>query len=187
MRRWKGWIALGVLALLVGAILIAHPWREPAIPAASKYSSASDLARDLTEHGMGCADPTTTRLMKSLYRYMAIWVDPRFLPDTLLCSVGGRPVYLSVFPPPSLKFFISSQTTPRYSNLEDAMAHGGDAMESLGMDPMLVGPNWMVTARHERDSIPALSAIRVEIGGTLVVAASPSTQESPWMSSGPSI
>jgi hypothetical protein len=41
---------------------------------------------------------------------------------------------------------------------------------------MLVGPNWMVMARQDGDSILALSSIRDEIGGTLVTAASPTTQ-----------
>ena len=46
---------------------------------------------------VGCAHPTRPRLFKLFYRYMAIWVDPRrFLPETLVCSVDGRPVVLSV-------------------------------------------------------------------------------------------
>ncbi len=77
MKRWRGGIAAGVLTLAVGAVLVFHPWSEPEIPTASKYSSASDLARDLNEHGLGCAHPTRPRLFKLFYRYMAIWVDPR--------------------------------------------------------------------------------------------------------------
>jgi hypothetical protein len=51
-------------------------------------------------------------------------------------------------------------------------------LESLEIDAMLVGPNWMVITREGHDSIPALSAIRGEIGGTLVVA-SPTPTPSP--------
>jgi len=31
-------------------------------------------------------------LMRLSYRYLAIWVPRRLLPETLVCSVGGRPV-----------------------------------------------------------------------------------------------
>ncbi len=188
MKRWRGGIAAGVLTLAVGAVLVFHPWSEPEIPTASKYSSASDLARDLNEHGLGCAHPTRPRLFKLFYRYMAIWVDPRlFLPETLVCSVDGRPVVLSVLRPLAFKAWIRSQSTPRYRDLQDEAAHEGDSLiEALRRDAVLVGPNWMVMGRQERDSIPALSAIRGEIGGTLVVATSPTTPASSPPSKGPS-
>jgi hypothetical protein len=103
MKRWRGGIAVGVLTLAVGAVLVFHPWTEPDRPTASKYSSASELARDLNEHGLGCAHPTQPRRMEVFYRYLAIFIDRRLLPKTLVCSVDGRPVVLSVFPPASLK------------------------------------------------------------------------------------
>jgi hypothetical protein len=94
---------------------------------------------------------------------------------------------LSVYPPASLKVWFGSEPTPRYTNFQDAAAHGDDSLiEGLGIDGMLVGPNWMVMGRQERDSIPALSAIRGEIGGTLVVATSPTTTASSPTSNGPS-
>jgi len=188
MKRWRGGIAAGVLTLAVGAVLVFHPWSEPEIPTASKYSSASDLARDLNEHGLGCAHPIRPRLFKLFYRYMAIWVDPRWsFPETLVCSVDGRPVVLSVLRPLAFKAWIRSQSTPRYTDLQDEAAHEADSLiEALRRDAVLVGPNWMVMGRQERDSIPALSAIRGEIGGTLVVATSPTTPASSPTSKGPS-
>ncbi len=179
---------LSVLTLAVGAVLVFHPWSEPEIPTASKYSSASDLARDLNEHGLGCAHPIRPRLFKLFYRYMAIWVDPRWsFPETLVCSVDGRPVVLSVLRPLAFKAWIRSQSTPRYTDLQDEAAHEADSLiEALRRDAVLVGPNWMVMGRQERDSIPALSAIRGEIGGTLVVATSPTTPASSPTSKGPS-
>jgi hypothetical protein len=117
--------------------------------------------------------------MKLFNRYITIWVDRRFLPETRVCSVGGRPVVLSVLSPAAVKFWFGSEPTPRYTNLQDAVAHGDDSViDALGIDAMLVGPNWMVMPRQERDSIPALSAIRGEIGGTLVEAASPTAPAS---------
>ena len=118
--------------------------------------------------------------MKLFSRYLAIWVPGRLLPDTLVCSVGGRPVFLSVLHPASVKVLIDSQPTPRYRNLQDAVAHWDNSvMEDLGIDAMLVGPNWMVMARQERNSIPTLSAIYAEIGGTPVVSASSTPTASP--------
>jgi hypothetical protein len=187
MKRWRGGIAVGVLTLAVGAVLVFHPWTEPDRPTASKYSSASELARDLNEHGLGCAHPTQPRRMEVFYRYLAIFIDRRLLPKTLVCSVDGRPVVLSVFPPASLKVWFGSEPTPRYTNFQDAAAHGDDSLiEDLGVDAVLVGPNWMVMGGQERDSIPALSAIGGEIGGTLVVATSPTTPASSPTSNGPS-
>ncbi len=165
MKRWAGWIAIGVLALAIGAVLVAHPWSEPEIPTASTYSSASDLARDLNEHGLGCAHPTRTRRFRLFERYLAIFIDRQLLPETLVCSIDGRPVVLSVIPPTALKVWLSPEPT---AGFQEAVA---DANE--GLETMLVGPNWMVMARSERDRIPGLSAIRIEIGGTLVVDASP--------------
>jgi hypothetical protein len=172
MKRWTGWIVVGVLALAVGAALVTHPWSEPRIPTASEYSSASDLARDLNEHGLGCAQPTQTRLLKLLDRYLAIFIDRRFVPETLACSVDGRPVAISVLPPAAFKYWFSPEPTPRW-DFQDAVAQAND-----GLETMLVGPNWMVMARQERDAIPVLSSIRDEIGGTLTVAASPTTSPS---------
>jgi hypothetical protein len=150
------------------------------IPPAAEYATSWDLARDLNEHGLGCTYPTRTRLMTLGYRYLAIWVPRRLLPDTLVCSVGGRPVFLHVLHPVSVKVLIDPQPTPRYTNLQDAVAHWVDSvMEDLGVDAMLVGPNWMVMARQEGDSIPTLFAIRPEIGGALVVAASSTPTASP--------
>jgi hypothetical protein len=60
------------------------------------------------------------------------------------------------------KVWFSPEPTSRYTNFQDAVADAND-----GLETMLVGPNWMVMARPQRDSIPALSAIRDEIGGTL--------------------
>jgi hypothetical protein len=132
--------------------------------------------------------PDPARLFTLFYRYMAIWVDPRrFLPETLVCSVDGRPVVLSVLRPLAFKAWIKSQSTPRYTDLQDEAAHEGDSViEALRRDAVLIGPNWMVMGRQGRDSIPALSAIRGEIGGTLVVATSPTTPASSPTSNGPS-
>ena len=172
-RRWKALVVLALIALALGAVLVTRPWSVTEIPPAAEYSTSWDLARDLNEHGLGCAHPTRTRLLKLGYRYLAIWVPRRLLPDSLACSVGARPVLLSVFSPASVKVLIGdSQPTPRYTNLQDAADHWDDVIETLGFDAILVGPNWTVMARQERDSIPALSAIRAEIGGTLVVATS---------------
>lgn len=168
MKRWTGWIVAGVLALVAGAALVTHPWSESEIPTASEYSAASDLARDLNEQGLGCDDPTQTRLYKAAEDYFAIFMERRFIPDILVCSVDGRPVVLIVYGPASLKDLFGAAT------LEDAVDHVDDSViEDLGIDAMLFGPNWWVMARRERDSIPALSAIRDEVGGTLLVAASP--------------
>lgn len=175
MRRWTSWIVVGVLALAVGAALVTRPWSQPGIPTASEYSSASDLARDLNEQGLGCDDPTQTRLFKAAEGYLAIFMDRRLIPDILVCSVDGRPVVVTVYRPASLKALFGSEP-PRYTNFQDAAAHGDNSwIEAFDVDALLVGPNWVVMARQERDSIPALSAIRGEIGGTLVVAASPTS------------
>jgi hypothetical protein len=50
---------------------------------------------------------------------------------------------------------------------------------------MLVGPNWLEIAGQERDAIPVLSAIRDEIGGTLVEAASPTPSPTSPSGQGP--
>ena len=175
MKRWAGWIVIGVLALTLGALVI-HPWSGNEIPVASEYSSPSDLARELNDHGLGCEDPNQPRVFKALEW---IFIDRRLLfPETLVCSVEGRPVVLTVYPPASLTVD---------TNLQDAAAHGDRSrFEVLGIDAMLFGPNWMVMARQEHDSIPALSAIRDEIGGTLVVATSPTTPASSPTNNGPS-
>jgi hypothetical protein len=180
-RRWRGLVTLALMALVVGTILVARPWSWNEIPAASEYSSPSDLARDLNEHGLGCNDTTQPRLYKAFERYLAIFMDRRLIPDTLVCPVDGRPVVLTVYPPASLKVWFGSEPTPTppYTNFQDAFAHGDDSLiEDLGISAMLVGPNWMVVPREGHNSIPALSAIRGEIGGTLVVA-SPTPTPSP--------
>ncbi len=172
-RRWRSLVSLALVGLVVGAVVVARPWSGNEIPAASEYSSASDLARDLNEHGLGCAHPIRTRLLKLGYRYFAIWIDRRLLAKSLVCSVGGRPVVVSVLPPASVKVWFGSP------NLQDAFAHGDDSLaEGPEVDAVLVGLNWMVMTRQGHDSIPALSAIRGEIGGRLVVA-SPTPTPSP--------
>lgn len=87
---------------------------------------------------------------------------------------------MSVYSPASLEAWFGSEPTPGYSNLQDAVAQRDSRaiVEDLEFDAMLFGPNWFVVARDERDSIPALSSIRDEIGGLLVVAASPTASPS---------
>src|ERR671910_160454 len=97
-------------------------------------------------------------------------MERRLIPDILVCSVNGRAVVLVVYRPASLKALFGS------ANLEDAVADGDDSViQDLGIDAMTFGTNWWVMARRERDSIPALSAIRDEIGGTLLFATSPTS------------
>jgi hypothetical protein len=170
MKRWTSWIAVGVVALALGAALVIRSWSGTGIPTASKYSSASELARDLNEHGLGCAPATQTRQLKLFERYLAIFIDREILPETLACSADDRPVVLSVLPPAALKAWFSPEPTPDF---QDAVAQANE-----GRETMLVGPNWMVMARQERDAIPLLSSIRGEIGGTLVTAASPTSDAS---------
>lgn len=170
MKRWAAWIVVGVLALTLGAVLVIQPWSEPEIPRAPTYSSVSDLAHDLNGHGVGCAQPSRPRRFKLIDRYLAIFIDRQLLPQMLVCSVDGQPVVLGVIPPTALKVWLSPEPTTGFQNaLPDANA---------GLENMLVGPNWMVIARSERDPIPALSAIRAEIGGTLVMDASPTAPAS---------
>jgi hypothetical protein len=158
-----------LIPLVVGTILIIRPWSGNEVPAASEYSSAADLARDLNEHGLGCDNPTRPPALKAFYGYLAIFIDRRLLPETLACSVDGQPVILGIIP----QAWFSAAPTPRYTNFEDAASAAND-----GLETMLVGPNWMVMPRQRYGSIPALSAIREELGGTLVVA-SPTPTSSP--------
>jgi hypothetical protein len=160
--RWRGLVVLTLIVLVVGTILVARRWSEHDVPAANTYSSASDLARELNEHGLGCDHPTRPRFQ---------WYFP-----TLVCSVGGRPVVLIFVPPAFFKNPNGSQATSHYADLQDVAVQQAEAFETT--DTMLVGPNWIVGARHERDAIPVLSSIRDEIGGTLVVA-SPTQTPSP--------
>jgi hypothetical protein len=176
-RHWKGMAVLALVGLAGGAVLVTWPWSGNAVPVASEYSSPSDLVRDLNDHGLGCSDPTWPRLYRAFEHYMAIFIDRGLIPDSLVCSVDGRPVILTVYPPASLKVWFDSD---RYMNFQDAAAHGDDSLiDDLGLPAMLFGPNWLVTPRQERDSTAALSAIRGEIGGTLLVAASSTGTPSP--------
>jgi hypothetical protein len=177
MKRWTGWIVVGVLALTLGAVLFTHPWSEPEIPAASEYSSPWNLAHDLNDHGLGCSNPTLRPSARNIV-----------LPEPVVCSVDGEPVVLDVIPPRLLKGLINAiKPKSRYTNLQDlvddVIAKAGTSrlreLLDVGVDAILVGPNWTVSARENGDSIAALSAIRDEIGGTLVVAPSPATPASP--------
>jgi hypothetical protein len=73
-----------------------------------------------------------------------------------LCAVEGEPVGLLVLPPAYMERGVTEQ----------------DARD-MQVEGILVGPNWVVLPQHEHDSLPALSAIRLAVGGKLVVAASP--------------
>jgi hypothetical protein len=126
------------------------------------------------KHGLGCSHPTQTRLLRLMERYLAIFIDREILPETLACSVDGLPVVLSVLPPAAFKYWFSPEPTPRSVNFQDGVAQWW--ADSLGTG--LIGPNWLVMGRHEQGSIPVLSSIRSEIGGTLVTAASPTTPTS---------
>jgi hypothetical protein len=53
-----------------------------------------------------------------------------------------------------------------------------EELRRLGIDAILVGPNWVVEPRAKLDSLSVLSAIQGEIGGTLVVAACPTVSPS---------
>jgi hypothetical protein len=175
MKRWAGWIVIGVLALTLGALLLIDPW-SAGIPPASAYSSPWDLARDLNDHGLGCSNPT--RRPSSLFSRRI------GLPEPLVCSVGGRPVVLDVIPSEFLAAWVRAFSPGiHYTNLQDlADAFGGRGAEGLrrsGIDATLVGPNWVVETRSGRDSLSVLSAIRTEIGGTLLVASSTTPSSSP--------
>jgi hypothetical protein len=100
-----------------------RPWSEPEVPTATKYPSAPTLARDLNEHGLGCDDATQSRVFRA---FEEILTDRGLLsPDIGACSVDGRPVLFSVYPPGSLEGWLGSEPTPRSTNLQDAVAQTG--------------------------------------------------------------
>jgi hypothetical protein len=142
MKRWAGWVVVGVLALTLGALLVIHPWSAE-IPPASEYWSPWDLARDLNDHGLGCSNPT--RRPSAASRRIG-------LPEPLVCSVAGRPVVLDVIPPDFLAAWIRA-FSPRihYTNLQDladAFAdRGSEGLRRFDIDAILAGPNWAVEAR----------------------------------------
>jgi hypothetical protein len=183
MKRWKGGVVLGSLAVAVGAALVTHPWSEARIPTASEYSSALDVARDLNQHGLGCAHPT--RPWKGTPPSILREVRGS-LGDMLACSVDGQRVVLTVIPPALLNRWIRDlRWKPRNTSLQDAAADEDDgvmrARESMVCSWDRIGLWGRGTLRFQ-----TLSASRVVIGGTLVVAASPTSTAASPTSDGPS-
>jgi hypothetical protein len=86
-----------VLALVVGAVLVARSWYVTEMPTASEYSSPWDLARDLNDHGLGCSDPT--RRPSAVSRLTGV-------PEPVLCSIDGRRVVLDVIPQEFLRVWV---------------------------------------------------------------------------------
>jgi hypothetical protein len=174
MKRWTGWIVVGVVALTFGAVLVIRSWSETEIPTASEYSSPWDLAHDLNDHGLGCPNPT--RRPSALSRSIGV-------PAPVVCSVDGRPVVLDVLPPEFLKLWVRYMYPGvHYTNLQDLADVYADMrteeLRQFGIDAVLVGPNWVVEPRDKLDPLSVLSAIRAEVGGTLVVAACPTVSPS---------
>jgi hypothetical protein len=185
MKRSTGWVVVGVLALASAAALVSHPWSGPGIPTASEYSSTSDLARDLQEHGLGCTNPSRPfkgvdgRALGRALGYRGIG----FLTlsgNIFTCSINGRPVSFVVIPMALVKRLIDTQPKPRYTDLQDFAPDQNDGATGVLRDgAVLVGRNWTIAVLDERDPLPVLSAIRVEIGGTLVATSSTTRTSSP--------
>ena len=187
MKPRRGWVVVGIVALASAAALVSHPWSSPGILTTSEYSSTSDLARDLQEHGLGCTNPSRPfkgvdgRALGRALGYQGIG----FLTlsgNIFTCSINGRPVSFVVLPMAVVKRLIDTQPKARYTDLQDFATDQNDGATGVpGDDAVLVGPNWTIAVLDERDPLPVLLSIRVEIGGTLVATSSTTRTSSPTL------